>query len=229
MVVSPSLGEYVSRSFNLREKPQVVTNGFDSEELENVKPATSDHFSIVYAGLFLPPDIAITPLMKVLQKLKQTEVSRTHAWRFHYYGKHEDHVREKAEECGVLDKVTFHGFVPRADVLSAIRGANVAVVITSIQEQAPLRTLSIVTGKVFEPVGLGTPVLLMAPRGSDASAIVKATGAGGHFTASEMEKMVSFLTEMMTGRKPKPTIPLQYSWGSIAREMDAILRGTIRG
>jgi glycosyltransferase involved in cell wall biosynthesis len=227
IAVSPSLSEHISRAFRLGEKPVVVSNGFDLEDFRKITPATFGHFAIVYAGIFYPPLSTIAPLMEVLQRLKQAEISGSPGWRFHYYGRQTDHVREKAVEWDVLDKVTIHGNVPRSEALSAIRGANVAVVVVSLEQEAPPEQRGIVTGKVFEAVGLGTPVLLIAPKGSDASIVINATSGGGHFTAVQTDEMASFLVDMMAGRCAKPRIPMEYSWDSLATRMDSVLRGTI--
>ena len=45
--------------------------------------------------------------------------------------------------------------------------------ITSVAEEATIEDRGIVTGKVFEPLGLGTPILLIAPPGSDIERIVE--------------------------------------------------------
>lgn len=227
-IVSPSLSEYVSQYFNLTRKPVVIGNGFDYEELQQVKATSFDHFAIVYGGTFYPPDIELSPLMKALQRLKENGSQHKRNWLFHYYGSHDEHVRQKAAEFGVLDKVIIHGHVPRSEVLSAVRGANVAVVVTSTKETAPLEYQGVITGKLFEPLGMGTPVLLIAPRVSDASKIVAATGAGAHFTGSEDQGMYKFLDEMINGRVMKPRIPLEFSWDSLSRQMDSLLRSAVK-
>ena len=94
-------------------------------------------------------------------------------WYFHYYGAQENHVREQADRFGLTDRIVLHGRVPRREALSAVKGANLAVVITSVYEQSPLEDKGIVPGKIFEAIGLGTPVLLIAPNGSDATAITR--------------------------------------------------------
>src|SRR5262249_17999558 len=154
-----------------REKISVLTNGYASEELATVKACAFGHFAIVYAGFFYPPERVITPLLMALKLLEQT--CQTGEWFFHYFGDHEEHMRQEARRLGVVNRVILHGLQPRSQVLSAIRGANLAVVITSVQENVSLRFGAMVPGKLFEIIGLGTPILLIAPPGTDAEVILE--------------------------------------------------------
>jgi len=223
-VVSNSL---LDGKLNIGSKLYVITNGFDREEMAQVKPYDFGHFAIVYAGSFYLPERTLTPVMEALRRLKETEIGGNVDWYFHYYGAQEDHVREQAERFGVMEQVVLHGQVPRAKALSAIRGAGVAVVITSVLDDATPEVKGIVTGKLFEPLGLGTPTLLVAPRGSFVETIIKTTGLAGVFTGSDIEGMVSFLRDAMRGRAPQPKNPAAYAWPNIARKLNAILREAV--
>jgi glycosyltransferase involved in cell wall biosynthesis len=226
-IVSRSCGLALESKFSLGSKLHVVTNGYDSEELANIEPYNFHHFAIVYAGIFYPPKRVITPAMAALQHLTRGATSKSREWYFHYYGPHGDHIREEATKYGVMDHVILHGRVPRSEVLAAIRAANLAVVIASIAEEGTLADKGIITGKVFEPVGLGTPVLLIAPSGNDARAVVEATESGQSFTARDIDGIAAFLTDVIDGRVAKPKIAEVYSWGSVAKKMDSVLRAAI--
>jgi len=88
-VVSPSL---INPPFG-HEKFHVIPNGFDPEEMGKIKPFEFDHFAIVYAGIFYPPNRVITPLMRALHYLKKNTEGRKPNWRFHYYGPQGEHVK----------------------------------------------------------------------------------------------------------------------------------------
>jgi glycosyltransferase involved in cell wall biosynthesis len=225
--VSPSWSLALDRRFGVGSKLHVVTNGYDLEELTHVETHAFGHFAIVYAGTFYPPKRVISPVMAALKILNETVNEKGGEWYFHYYGKQQHHIREEAKRFGLLERVVLHGLVPRAEALSALRGAGVAVVITSVFEEASLEDNGIVTGKVFEILGLGTPVLLVAPSDSDARVIAEKTACAHSFTGSDTDGMASFLREAMFGRHPKPTNLDAYAWTNIAKQFDAILRGAV--
>ena len=229
-IVSRSWAEVLENRFGLGAKLYVITNGYDPEDLADVEPGPFhfDHFAIVYTGIFYPPIRVISPFMATLQRLKEIMPRERQEWYFHYYGSQEDHVREEATRYGVMDRVILHGMVPRTEALSAIRAANVAVVITSLAEEGTLADQGMVTGKVFEALGLETPVLLVAPSDSDARAVVEATESGGSFTASNIGDMSYFLKDMMDGRVARPKVPEAYAWTKIAKKLDWVLRKAMR-
>jgi glycosyltransferase involved in cell wall biosynthesis len=225
--VSHSWSLAIDHRFDVGSKLHVVTNGYDLEELTCVEPYAFGHFAIVYAGNFYPPKRVISPVMAALKVLNETVTGRSREWYFHYYGMHQNHVSEAAKRFGLMERVVLHGIVPRTEALSALRGAAVAVVITSVFEEASLEDKGIVTGKVFEIIGLGTPVLLVAPADSDARGIAENTGLAQSFTGSNTDGMASFLRDIIFGRNPKPTNLEAYAWPNIAKMLDAILRGAV--
>jgi glycosyltransferase involved in cell wall biosynthesis len=223
-IVSPSWGEALDRRFGLGPKLHIIPNGYDPEDLTSIKPHNFGHFAIVYTGNFYPPKRVISPALAALKRLQQTTHDKDGTWYFHYYGRQGDHVREEAERFGVMERVVLHGNVLRAEALAAVKGADLAVVITSVAEGATSEERGIMTGKVFEPLGLGTPILLIAPPGSDVEILAETTGIARRFTGSDVSGMASFLAEIMSGRSVTPKNLQAYAWTNIAKQLDAVLR-----
>ncbi len=228
-VVSPSWGANLNRCYGVGEKVHVVTNGYDSGELAAVKPHDFGHCAIVYTGIFYPPRRVISPFLAALKCLKEALNETSNEWYFHYYGVQEDHVREVAVRFGLSDRVVLHGRVPRHEALSAVKGASLAVVIVSVEEQASSEMLGMVPAKVYEAVGLGTPVLLIAPLGSDVTALIAPTGLSQSFTGAQTEGIASFLREVVSGKVPQPKNTESFSWTTISKNLDTLLRGAVTG
>jgi glycosyltransferase involved in cell wall biosynthesis len=223
-IVSPSWREAMERRFGLGPKLHVITNGYDPEALADVKPYDFGHCAIVYTGNFYPPKRVISPVLAALKHLKDTTQGKGGQWYFHYYGGQGHRVREEAERFGVTEQVVLHGNVPRAEALAAVKGAGVTVVITSVAEGATMADRGIMTGKVFEALGLGTPILLVAPPGSDVETIAETTGLARRFTGNDVAGIAAFLAETVSGRAIEPKNLDVYAWTNIARRLDAILR-----
>jgi len=221
--VSPTAACELERRYKLGSKLRVITNGYDGIDLANVKPRDFGHFAIVYAGIFYTPERVITP---VLAALKQLETSARREWYFHYYGEHDDHVREEAARFGIAHRVKLHGRVPRSEALSAIRGANIAVVITSILDQPSIRMDS-VPGKIFEIIGLRSPMLLIAPPGSDVDSITQTSGLTGRFGGNEIDGIRVFIEKLMAGDTPEKKDSTPFEWQNIARSLDLYLRAQL--
>jgi len=221
----------MAQYFGLGPKLHVITNGYDPEELRGVRPYDFGHLAIVYTGTFYPPKRVISPVMAALKRLKEIRNGSHTEWYFHYYGDGdgEAHVREEGNRFGVMDRVVLHGMVSWAEALSAVRGAGVALVVTSIFDGASLEDKGTVTGKLFEPLGLGTRVLLIAPPDSDAREIVEETGVGRSFIGADIDGIVGFLSSVGRTDKKRSNCTDKYSWPSLAVKLDRILKDVIAG
>jgi glycosyltransferase involved in cell wall biosynthesis len=226
LTVSPSWARVIDRQFQVGTKLHVVSNGYDPNHLALVRAHQFGHFAIVYTGMLYPPKRVTSPIMAALSRL-EIVAPRKRPWMFHYYGPHGLHVREEAERFGVTNKVVIHGVVPRATALEAVKGANVSVVITSVEANATLEDNGIVTGKIFEPIGLGTPVLVIAPDGSDAGVVTETTGLGRRYPASDVDGIAAFLGDLMDGTALEPKDTAAYSWGNLVSTLDGVLRDAI--
>ena len=223
-IASPSWGADLNRRYGVGAKVHVVTNGFDPGEMVAVEPYDFGHCAFVYAGSFYAPKISVSSFLAALKCLQESLNNTSEKWYFHYYGMQEDHVREQAANYGLTNRVVLHGRVPRREALSAVRGANLAVVISSVYERCLLRDKGIIPAKIFEAIGLGTPVLLIAPPGSDATALFAPTGLVKSFAGSDMQGMVSFLKDVVCGQAPRPRNIEFCSWTTLSKKLDAILR-----
>ena len=223
-VVSPSWGADLDQRYGIGGKLHVVTNGYDSSEMAAVKPHDFGHCAIVYTGIFYPPRRVISPFLAALKHLRESLNETSNEWYFHYYGAQEDHVREEAARFGLSDRIVLHGKVPRHEALSAVKGASLAVVIVSVEEQASSEMLGMVPAKIYEAIGLGTPVLLIAPHGSDATDLLARTGLVKSFTGTETQGMASFLKNVVGGQVLNPKDIETCSWTTISKNLDTLLR-----
>jgi glycosyltransferase involved in cell wall biosynthesis len=220
--VSPSWAADLQSQFKFASRSHVITNGYDPEELRDVRPHHFGHFAIVYAGIFYPPERVVTPVLAAMKRLEMK--GKPIEYYFHYYGNDGDHVREEAVRLGIADRVKLHGMVPRSEALSAVKGANIAVVIASVFEEASRGINGWIPAKLFETIGLGTPMLLIAPPGSDVETIAEPTGLARQFTGADTEGIVSFIEHVMAGESFTQRDVDSITWTHIAGRLDYILR-----
>lgn len=224
-VVGPSMASTLQRRFDLACTPYVISNGYDPEELAAVRPTSFGHKAIVYAGRFYPPLGVITPVFRAMAVLLRGANARSmNNWRFHYYGRDNDLVRAAAHECAVSNYVELHGVVTRHEAIAAVAGAAADVVITSVSSDGSDSEAGIVTGKVFEAIGLGVPVLLIAPFGNDARVVVGKSPYSRCFVGGDTDGIAGFLREVIEHEIPRARPVESYAWPRIAKQLDAVLR-----
>jgi glycosyltransferase involved in cell wall biosynthesis len=215
----------MDEEFGVGHKLHVITNGYDPEDLAAVKPHDFGHFAMVYAGSFFPPKRVITPVMAALQRLKATDA---HKVFFHYYGKDSKHVANEARKHGVMSRVILHGQVPREEVFSALKGCNLAVVITSVSGGERSEDKGMIPAKIYESLGLRNRVLLIAPKKSDVRKLLDETGCGHSFAADEIDDIASYITGLVGKNRDIQVSPEFYSWPTTVERLDRTLR-TILG
>ena len=220
MAISPSIGAVLDNKYGVGRKLHIVTNGYDSEEMMIAERKRYDQFAVVYAGGIHPPLRVITPVLSALQLLKKCAPHL--GWKFHYYGADGKYVLKDAERLELMDRVVIHGKVSRAEALAALKGSDMAVVVTSVSERPSLEERGIVTGKIFEAIGMGVPMLVVAPTGSDVEAIVGTAGLGNCFEAIKVEEMAAYIKDVMRGDVPARGQPEDFSWMSIARQIEEV-------
>lgn len=228
VIVSHRLAENQAEGFGMARRPSVIGNGFDREDLAAVRPREYPEFAVVYAGTFYGGQRTIDPVLKGVKSAAERLGEDGRPIRLHVFGAEREHVMRSAAGLGGQDLVVAHGRVPRAQALSALKGAGAVAVIASIHDRASPAELGIVTGKIFEPLGMGIPVLLVAPEGSEATAIVERVRAGKSFKPSQVQEMGRWLAELASGRIAVTYEPPgEFSWPVLAERYDALLRSCL--
>lgn len=115
----------------------------------------------------------------------------------------------------------------RNEVFSAVRGAKVVVVITSAEHNGGMADDGIMTGQAYDALGIGTPLLLLAPPGSDIEDILETAGLGKSFSGNNISGIADFLADALKGKTPGPKNPQAYSWLQIIGRLDRVLRDGI--
>jgi glycosyltransferase involved in cell wall biosynthesis len=220
ITVSGTWAKTMQDRFNLENKIHVITNGYDPEEIDGIAPHRFDHFAIVYAGRFYLPRRVITPLMAALSRLK----GHNPQWYFHYYGREQSHVAEEAAKYGLTDRVVQHGYVPRNECLSAIRGASLSVVLNPVKADATARDLGWIPAKLFELLALRAPTLFIGATEGDAAKIVEQTGGNGVFSAQDVSGIAAFLSGRMHNKSISISTCDAYAWPNLVTELDRVLR-----
>lgn len=229
VVVSPSMVQSLENAFHHGRLVHVLTNGYDPEDLGVLTPRQFPTYSIVYAGGLYPPIRTLDPILRALALLLERAPDEAVNWRLHYFGTSSDLVRDAAAKYKVDELVLTHGRVSRGEALSAVAGADVTVVVTSVRTEATVEEQAILTGKLFESIALARHILLIAPPSSDAGVIIRDLPNARRFSGTEAEGMASFLKAI--GGRERPTRnepPVDYSWPRLGERLDGILHGAMR-
>ncbi len=171
-VVSPGM----QREFKAIENREykVIPNGFDSSDFEGkevIKPDTD--FSLAHIGALVKTRNPLK-LWKVLKELCEVDSNFSDLLKIKLIGNIDVFVRESLREYQLLEKVQIQSYLPHNEVVKEQMRAQVLLLLINRTPNAHL----ILTGKLFEYMGAGRPILGIGPQDGDAAQILGKTGAG---------------------------------------------------
>lgn len=227
--VSVGMARCLAERFSCAAKTSVVTNGFDPDDFKGIAPAVYAQPTVVYAGKFYPPMRVIHPVLDAIARVNRSGVPGGKEIRLRYLGTQSGHVLDAARAKGALKWVDIGGYVSRPEVVAALKGALAAAVITSVADEATPEVDSILTGKLFEAIGAGARVWLVAPPLSRAARLVEETRTGKSFSGSDVGAMADWLRQQVGNPQTVPAPDVgAYAWPEIARKAEAALLETMR-
>jgi glycosyltransferase involved in cell wall biosynthesis len=165
--------EFIAINGGQKEKFHVITNGYDEDDLVKTTIEKDKKFSIAHIGTLVK---SRNPqgLWKVLSELVNANEAFKNALEIKLVGKLDIAVKESIEEHGLTSFVNKIDYLPHDKVIAEQQRSRVNLLLVN---QTP-NAKSILTGKFFEYLSAGAPILAIGPPDGDLATILKATGAG---------------------------------------------------
>ncbi len=168
VAVSEPIADSIRSNAKEQDKKKVVLipNGFDPSDFTNIIPRKFDKFTITYLGN-LNPQRSPNLLINILEEFIQKNPNYGGKFQFYFIGKHFGIVLPPA--TNFVDKIiNFEDYIPHKESLAYALGSNALLFILS-KENAP----GIVTGKIFEYLATGKPILAIVPKHTSAYGLLK--------------------------------------------------------
>ncbi len=204
-------------------KMQVITNGYDEEDFAEGLTPERDKFRMRYVGnLFSNQNVPA--LWEAIAEMRMADAGFSRDFELEVTGKADAAVSQGIGNAGISDCTVFKSFVPHRE---AIRRMQTASLLLSVIPDVANNKL-IITGKIFEYIGAGRPVVLVGPADCDAALIVSAAHAGTIHAYAEKERMKeTLLREYNVWRSGGTSVPAagkeQYSRRNLTGRLAAIL------
>lgn len=145
--------EYQSVYSGKSEKFFTITNGYDPDDFDYIKPKQYEKFTIAYTGKFGRSEAFHnpTPIFKAIKIL----LSKGIDVQFIHIGKKEEEVVVLAKKIGIESAVKFVGPRSHVETLSYAIGADLLLVIGSNRKMG-------LPVKMFDYIGCHRPILILA-------------------------------------------------------------------
>ena len=177
-------------------------NGFDIDEalvrqrLEATVPLIGAPLRIVYTGMIYRGHRDPTPLLDCLADLHLAGKLNHGTITVDFYGARVDVVEELARNSKFAPFIRLMGHVPREAALQAQREASLLLLLESSEREAS----GVLTGKIFEYISAGRPILCIGSRPEfEIGQVLSATGTGNVFGPKDREILAGAILQTLNG------------------------------
>jgi hypothetical protein len=220
-VISNTMADDFSRIH--RRQYNVITNGFDTADIDRPSPALDSKFSIAHIGTLVSTRNPVT-VWQALQQLLSTHTELAGDLEIKLVGKVDFSVTDALENHGLTRFVNRIDYMPHQDVVECQQKSQVLLLIINKTPNSRM----ILTGKFFEYLAARRPILCLGPEDGDAAKILSETHAGLLAGFDDVEKMRLHLLQFYAGYK-NGTLAFQnqdiekYSRRELTRQLADIL------
>ena len=181
-VISSSMADDFRKIFH--RSYNVITNGFDSADMEHSAPVADKKFSIAHIGTLVSSRNPLT-LWEALKSLLNSHPELANDLEIKLVGKVDFTVTASIDNFGLSRFVRKVDYMPHDEVIICQQQSQVLLLIINNTPNAKM----ILTGKFFEYLAARRPILCLGPEDGDAALILEETHAGLLAGFGDVEKM----------------------------------------
>ena len=162
----------------------VIPNGYDSEDIEkNIVNMPKNHkFSLAHIGS-LTKTRNPHNLWNAIKQLVVENSEFASDLEIHNIGKLDINVADSLKTYGLEKYLRLTDYLPHDKVISEQKNATLLLLLINDTPNAKL----ILTGKIFEYLVSGTPIICIAPLDGDAAHVIRETSCGSAYGFDDVE------------------------------------------
>ena len=186
--VSPSWRDLLARKANRTPSAlMVVQNGFDADDIAPGRGApAAETFDVTHVGS-LYASRNPTVLWRALRRLQ--EEGAVPGLRIRLVGTVDPNVRRSLRRHGLTERTQFVSYVPHDEAVAYMRRAG--LLLLSIEDFPAAGGM--MTGKIYEYLASGRPVVGVGPPTGDAAALLRTTDGGRLFGREEASGLAQYI------------------------------------
>ncbi len=178
----------------------IIPNGFDPEDFEKIQPVKADKFTITYTGT-LNAKMHPENLLKVIHDICIEDEDFSKNIHLKFIGRMSPAEVDLFNKYLSDEQYELISHLPHRESLSHAAGSNLLLLLIPETEHPEL----IVTGKIFEYIKSGVPVLGMIPEG-EATKIIRETESGFVVPPDNPEEIKNTLIKCHRSWKERKTV-----------------------
>ena len=247
------VSEDIKRHFGAKRKEildkiHVIPNGFDEEDFLKVKSeelrvksemesgklkdqgidgnnahqdfnslANSESKIISYVGN-LGEQYPVEGFLEAFSEI----VKKDSDWKLQFVGNCHNGVKALVEKLNLSKSVVFVQYVNHSEAIDYMINANVLLLIIPEIEN----NKGILTGKLFEYLATGNPILNIGPKDGDAAAILKENAISVTLNPNDKQAIMDFILNSTPTNTPSNLSEHKFSRRNLTREMASLIHQT---
>jgi len=215
-----TIGKTMAKEFEQirKQKVQVIPNGYDTSDFQQAPNVVSSNFTIVHVGS-INADRNHEVFWESIAELCQEHAAFSAKLRIHFVGKLDYVVKESVERNGLMEYFEETAYIPHDKVKEYLFKADILYLPLNNTPNAK----GILSGKFFEYLATGKPILGIGHPEGDAAEIMAETKAGVMADFEDKEAIKKFVMDIFEqdsmGQKIDMETRLAYSRKSLTANL----------
>jgi glycosyltransferase involved in cell wall biosynthesis len=218
------VSEDIKRNFGdnrkeIIDKIYVIPNGFDENDFANLevqskKKEQSDFKVISYVGNLgelYPTDGFLEAFEALIRKEKD--------WKLQFVGNCSGDVKRKVDSLKLSQNVEFISYVDHSEAIKYMLNATILLLIIPEVEN----NKGILTGKLFEYLATGNPILNLGPKDGDAAKILSENAISMTANPNDKQEIINFITNTSKSFNVKEKAKNIFSRRNLTRQVSKLI------
>lgn len=214
--VGHTLGKQLElKADGIGSKIKIIHNGYDENDFDNVVPKTPERFTISYTGT-ISESYPVDGFLKALQSL----ILKGNNILFRFTGLVSEVQKKQIATSISTENLEFIPYADHGDAILQMVSSSLLLLVIAKHHG----NRSFLSGKLFEYIASGKPVLCLGPVDGDAAQILNSTGLGKCFDYDDDNGIAEFILSAMN--QPYVTSgskPIEFSRRYLAEQMALII------
>lgn len=188
VTVSQEVGKLLSDKIpGTHEKIVVIPNGYDDADFDRAPAISNDIFTITYTGT-----ISVSyHIDQLIEAMGHLPAALKNNLKIKFIGHVPEDIIRLFMQNGLGSRVEILGYIPHGQAVSHMKGSSMLLMAIPDTPQ----NKGIVTGKFFEYLAAGRPILAIGPPGGDLDLMIRECKGGMLFDYHEQEKMKQYIQD----------------------------------
>jgi glycosyltransferase involved in cell wall biosynthesis len=181
---------FLSKVKGIESKTEVITNGYDEDDFSGFFSSDPPVFTITYVGT-LSDIYPVDGFLKALQLLKE----KNNEFILRFIGSVAQSQKELIQSVTSDLNQEFIPYVGHSAAVKFMLNSSVLLLIIPNHQS----NKSIITGKIFEYIASGKPIICLGPSDGDAAEMIRTGGYGRTFDYSDSTGIYEYLMQLVSG------------------------------